>query len=428
MMLSTSFIVTNAISFLLFFLGFILGALIIGLLLNYRTDRSLKAALLRQSDLESDMLDRRGELVSITAQRDYLDSQLNNQSQLLSETRLQMGQEFENLANRIFETKQQQFDQQNQKVLNYSLNPLRLQIDDFKKQVADVYQKESAERNQLMGKVGELQSQTLKIGREAVNLANALKGDNKAQGSWGEMILERILQDSGLRKGKEYQSQVTLYEQPSDGVGGKRRAPDIVIYLPNDKQLIIDAKVSLVHYEQHANAVNEDSRALALKAHIQSVRTHIRNLSRKNYESLEGINSIDFVFIFIPIEASFLLTLQAEPQLFQEAYDQQIVLVSPTTLMTTLQTVSSIWRHQKQNLNAEKIAAEAGGLYDQFVLFLESLNQIGLQLDKTTEAYQLAKKRLYDGNGNLLKRAEKLRSMGAKTKRSIETKSNDYKK
>jgi DNA recombination protein RmuC len=428
MTLPTSFIVTNAISFLLFFLGFLLGATIVGILLKNRTNRLLNASLLRQSDLEGDISHRREELSSMTAQRDFLKTQLNNQSQLLSEARLQMGHEFENLANRIFETKQQQFDQQNQKTLNYSLNPLRLQIDDFKKQVADVYQKESAERNQLMGKVGELQSQTLKIGREAVNLANALKGDNKAQGNWGEMILERILQDSGLRKGVEYQSQVSLYEQSNEGIGGRRRAPDIIIYLPNNKQLIIDAKVSLVHYEQYVNAGTEGELTLALKAHIQSVRAHVKNLSKKNYESLEGINSLDFVFIFMPIEASFMLTLQSEPQLFQEAYDQQVVLVSPTTLMTTLQTVSSIWRYQKQNQNAEKIAAEAGGLYDQFVLFLESITQIGHQLDKTTEAYQLAKKRLYEGKGNLFKRAENLRALGAKTKRSMEQSIDNHEK
>lgn len=424
MTLPTSFIVTNAISFLLFFLGFLVGAAIVAMLLNNRTGRILNRSLLRQSDLEDDIFHGREELARMTVQRDFLQSQLNNQSQLLSEARLQMGQEFENLANRIFETKQQQFDQQNQKTLNYSLNPLRLQIDDFKKQVADVYQKESAERNQLMGKVGELQSQTLKIGQEAVNLANALKGDNKTQGSWGEMILERILQDSGLRKGKEYQSQVTLYEHSNEG--RKRRAPDIIIYLPDNKQLIIDAKVSLVHYEQYVNAGTDAERASALKAHIQSVRTHVKNLSKKNYESLEGINSLDFVFIFIPIEASFMLTLQSQPQLFQEAYDQQIVLVSPTTLMTTLQTVSSIWRYQKQNLNAEKIAAEAGGLYDQFVLFLESITQIGHQLDKTTESYQLAKKRLYEGKGNLFRRAENLRSLGAKTKRNSDSSTDDY--
>jgi DNA recombination protein RmuC len=286
--------------------------------------------------------------------------------------------------------------------------------------VADVYQKESAERNQLMGKVGELQSQTLKIGQEAVNLANALKGDNKAQGNWGEMILERILQDSGLRKGTEYESRVSLFEQSAAGTMGRRRAPDIIIYLPDNKQLIVDAKVSLVHFEQYTNAKSEAARSSALKAHVQSVRSHVKSLSKKNYESLEGVNSLDFVFIFIPIEASFMLALQSEPQLFQEAYDQQIVLVSPTTFMTTLQTVSSIWRYQKQNQNAEKIAAEAGGLYDQFVLFLESITQIGNQLDKTTEAYLLAKKRLYEGNGNLFKRAERLRSLGAKTKRNIE--------
>jgi DNA recombination protein RmuC len=425
MTLITSFIVTNALSFLLFFSGLIFGAIIVGLLLNNRTNRLLSASQQKQLEAENILSHRLEELGNITAQRDFLKEQLTNQSQLLSESRLQMGQEFENLANRIFESKQQQFDQQNQKTLNYSLNPLRLQIDDFKKQVADVYQKESAERNQLMGKVGELQAQTLKIGQEAVNLANALKGDNKAQGNWGEMILERILQDSGLRKGTEYESQVSLYEPSAEDVMGKRRAPDIIIYLPYNKQLIIDAKVSLIHYEQYTNAKTEEARSSALKSHIRSVRAHVKNLSKKNYESLEGVNSIDFVFIFIPIETSFMLTLQSEPQLFQEAYDQQIVLVSPTTLMTTLQTVSSIWRYQKQNQNAEKIAAEAGGLYDQFVLFLESIAQIGNQLDKTSEAYQLAKKRLYEGNGNLFKRAERLKALGAKTKRNVELSSDE---
>ncbi len=421
----TDFIVTNTVPLLLFFLGLAIGGVVTTIALNNRFSKKSNRLLLKQSELEAINHHTREELATTVGQCKFLEAQLKNQSRLLSDTRSQMTQEFENLANRIFDTKQEQFDSQNQKTLNYSLNPLRLQIDDFKKQVADVYQKESAERNQLMGKVGELQAQTLDIGREAVNLANALKGDNKAQGNWGEMILERILEESGLRKGIEYDSQVSLQEQSTDSDNEKktrRKIPDVIINLPGDRHLIIDAKVSLVHYEKYNTAEDHELRSLALKSHVQSVRSHIKNLSDKNYEALLGINSFDLIFIFMPIEASFMLALQADPQLFQEAYEQKIVLVSPTTLMTSLQIVSQLWLYQKQHQNAEKIAAQAGGLYDQFVLFLESITDIGNQLDKTSQAYELAKNRLYEGKGNLFKRAEKLQALGAKTKRNLSEK------
>jgi len=200
----------------------------------------------------------------------------------------------------------------------------------------------------------------------------ALKGDNKTQGNWGEVVLERLLEESGLQKGREYDTQVTLHD-----VEGNRRNPDVVIYLPENKQLVIDAKVSLVHYESYCSSEDEAEKQIALAQHIDSVRQHIKTLSRKNYESLQGIHTLDFIFIFMPIEAAFMLALQHDASLFKEAYDKQIVLVSPTTLMATLRTVNNIWRYHKQHKNSEKIAVQAGGLYDQFVLVVESLDELG---------------------------------------------------
>ncbi len=395
-------------------IGFLLGASLIGTWIYWLGKRRLSLAAQDLSNLQLQMYRTREELANLKGQHGQMQSQLKEQTQLLAEARLQLGQEFENLANRIFETKQQQFDQQNQKTLNYSLNPLRLQIDEFKKQVADVYQKESAERNQLMGKIGELQLQTQKIGQDAVNLALALKGDNKTQGNWGEVILERLLEESGLQKGREYNTQVAMGDE-----SGKRRNPDVIIYLPENKQLVIDAKVSLVDYERYITIENEAEKKQALQAHVSSVRNHIKNLSVKNYESLEGLQSLDFVFIFMPVEAAFMSALQAEPALFREAYDKQIVLVSPTTLMATLRTVSNIWRYHKQHKYAEKIAQQAGGLYDQFVLVIESLDDLGAQILKTQNSYDATRKRLIDGKGNLVKRIEGLRELGAKTKRTL---------
>lgn len=401
---------------LLILIGFLIGGFIVGVWVYYCGLKNIKAIQNKAIDYQQEVYRRREELAGLKGQHSQMQQQLNQQSQLLKEARIQLGQEFENLANRIFDSKQKQFDSQNQQTLNQSLNPLKMQIDDFKKQVSDVYQKESAERNQLIGKISELQSQTEKIGQDAINLALALKGDNKAQGNWGEIILERLLEESGLQKGREYNTQVPLSDEQ-----GQRRTPDVIIYLPENKHLVIDAKVSLLDYERYTNASDELEKELALKAHINSVRSHIRSLSIKNYESLEGLHSLDFIFIFMPIEAAFMLALQTEPGLFKEAYDKQIILVSPTTLMATLRTVSNLWRYHKQHKNAEKIAQQAGGLYDQFVLVVDSLDELGGQLNKTQNSYDLIRKRLVEGKGNLVNRIEGLRKLGAKTKRHLST-------
>ena len=341
---------------------------------------------------------------------------LAEQRQQLEQTRAAMTQQFENLANRIFEEKQQAFVRRSEDSLRKSLDPLERQLGDFRKRVEHVYDRENAERNSLLGQVKALREQTQRISDEALNLTSALKGDRKIQGNWGEVVLERLLEESGLQKGREYETQVTLKDGNDEG---RRRQPDVIVRLPEGKDLIIDSKVSLVDYERYSSAETDEERAQALKQHVNSLRAHITGLNKKAYESLEGVRTLDFVFIFVPIEAAYMLAMQADPELFRFAYEKQIVLVSPTSLMATLRTVENIWRYEKQNKNAEKIAAEAGKLHDQFVLVLESLDALGNRIRQADEAYQETCKRLATGRGNAVKRIDSLRKLGAKTRKQI---------
>ncbi|WP_062067765.1 DNA recombination protein RmuC [Cellvibrio sp. OA-2007] len=335
---------------------------------------------------------------------------------LLQNAKVELAKEFENIANKIFEHKQQQFSANSKTLLDSTLDPLKLQLTEFRKKVEDVYEKENADRNRLSGQVIELQKQAQKIGEDAVNLAQALKGNSKTQGNWGEVVLERLLEESGLQKGREYDTQVNF-----TGSDGSRLMPDVIIHLPENKDIVIDAKCSLLDYEKFCNSDDEAERKQHLNAHVNSLRSHIKGLSIKDYEKLDGIKALDFVFIFIPIEAAFMFALQHEPGLYREAYDRHIILVSPTTLLATLRTVENIWRYEKQNKNAERIAKEAGALHDQFVLLLESLDAIGSSLNKTQEAYSKARDRLQSGRGNLVKRVDDIRRLGAKTKKTIAT-------
>ncbi|SDZ83195.1 DNA recombination protein RmuC [Microbulbifer marinus] len=338
---------------------------------------------------------------------------LAEQRQLLEQTRKAMAEQFENLANRIFEEKQQAFVRRSEDSLRKSLDPLERQLGDFRKRVEHVYDRENAERNSLLGQIKALREQTQRISDEALNLTSALKGDRKIQGNWGEVVLERLLEESGLQKGREYETQVTI---TSDG---RRRQPDVIVRLPENKDLIIDSKVSLVDYERYSSAETDEERTQALKQHVNSLRAHITGLNKKAYEQLEGVRTLDFVFIFVPIEAAYMLAMQADPELFRFAYEKQIVLVSPTSLMATLRTVENIWRYEKQNKNAEKIADEAGKLHDQFAMVLESLDDLGGRLRQAEEAYQQTYKRLATGRGNAVKRIDSLRKLGAKTRKQI---------
>ena len=340
--------------------------------------------------------------------------QRREEQQLLDEAKKALTSEFEQAANRIFEAKQQQFTTSSKVNLEQVLSPFKQQLGEFHKRVEDIYHKENSQRNQLVGQIAELQKQAQQISSDAVNLAKALKGDNKAQGNWGEIILERLLEQSGLEKGREYDTQVSL-----QSASGKRFQPDVIVRLPDNKDIIIDAKVSLLNYERYYSCESEQEKEIALRGHIESIRAHVRNLSVKEYEGLEGIRTLDFVFIFVPVEAAYLLALQESPSLFKEAYDKNIVLVSPSSLMVALRTVETIWRHEKQSKNAEKIALSAGRLYDQFVMVSKSLDDLGGCLNRAQDAYDTTWKRLSGGRGNLLRRMEDIRKLGAKTSKAL---------
>ena len=361
------------------------------------------------------------ELAKLTAAKAVLEDRLQQQHQhfdaqlkLVEDAKTSLGKEFENLANRIFDDKQNKFSQQSKEQLDNSLSPLRRDIGEFRQQVSHAYEKENADRNKLAGQISELQKQTLQISADAVSLANALRGDNKHQGNWGEFVLEKLLEDAGLTKGREYEAQVALKDDE-----GQRRNPDVIVHLPEGRDIIIDAKVSLSDYERYFHAEDEVTRQHCLTQHLNSLRNHIKGLSIKDYESLEGVNSLDFVLIFVPVESAFMLALDSDPDMMRDAYDKGIILVSPSTLMATLRTIKNLWRYADQNRNAQLIADKAGKLYDQFVLHIEAMEDVGKHLDRSKEAWDTAHKRLSTGRGNLVGRTQELKKLGAKTKKSL---------
>lgn len=332
--------------------------------------------------------------------------------QLLEEAKEKLRLEFQTLANRIFEEKGEKLQKNQQSALETTLTPLRDQLSDFRRKVEEVYDKESKERVSLLSEIVHLKSLNQQISQDAINLTKALKGESKTQGNWGEVILERVLEESGLRKGREYDVQQSLKDE-----AGRRMLPDVIVRLPNEKDIIIDSKVSLTDYERYCSAEGDDQRDLHLRSHIQSLRKHIDTLSKKNYDNLDGLRSLDFVFLFVPIEAAFLVAVEHDPDMFSAAYDKHIIIVSPTTLLATLRTVESIWRYERQNRNAEKIAAEAGALHDKFVGLLESLEDIGKHIHNAEKSYDLTLDRLSRGKGNLMNRVTRLERLGAKTKK-----------
>ena len=391
------------------FVLWVLLGLVIGVVIGYLFGR-VKSGSEMNSGYPELLANNRVLEEKLSSQQQQFESQLK----LLQDAKQILTREFENLANRIFDEKQTKFSAQSKEALEVSLSPLRRDIGDFRKQVESVYDKENADRNKLVGQISELQKQTMQISADAVSLANALRGDNKAQGNWGEFVLEKLLEDSGLTNGREYDTQVAL-----KGEDGRRRNPDVVIHLPEGRDIVIDAKVSLVDYERYFHAEDEDTKQQCLNQHLASLKAHIRGLSGKDYESLEGVNSLDFVLIFIPVESAFMLALDQAPDMMRDAYDRGIIVVSPSTLMVTLRTIKNLWRYADQNRNAQVIADKAGGLYDQFVLYIEALEDVGRHLDKSREVWDTAHKRLVSGRGNLVRRSEELKKLGAKAKKSI---------
>jgi DNA recombination protein RmuC len=322
--------------------------------------------------------------------------------------------EFENIANKIFENKSQRFTEQNKNSLEALLNPLKERIQLFEKKVDDSYKQEASERNSLKGEIKSLLELNAKISNDANNLAKALKGDNKLQGNWGERILESILEGSGLLKNQMYKTQVTL-----SNAAGEIIKPDAVVYLPENKHIIIDSKVSLLAYNNFIMVESEDEKQKWIKEHINSLRSHVKLLSDKNYYTSIQLNTPEFVLMFVPIESSFAMALQNDIDLFNYAWERKIIIVSPSTLQATLMTISSIWKQEMQTRNAIEIAAEGGKLYDKFAAFVEDLEKIKSAIDRSGEAYDAAMNKLKSGKGNLLNRVEHLKRLGAKASKQI---------
>jgi len=334
--------------------------------------------------------------------------------QLLEEARQSLVDQFKSLAGDILEDKSKRFTEQNKTNIDTMLKPLREQIKDFEKKVGDTYDKESKDRVALHSEIRALKELGLRMSEDALNLTTALKTESKTQGSWGEMILERILETSGLQKGREYDVQVALKD-----AGGKRQQPDVVINLPEGKHIVIDSKVSLTAYERFCSEPNEQLKRAELLDHIQSLRTHVIGLAQRDYHKLFGIKALDYVLMFVPVESAFIEAMRAEPKLFTEALDRNILIVSPTLLLTTLRTIQNLWRFENQSRNAQDIAKKAGALYDKFIGFVDDLEEVGKRLSAAQSAYDGAHKKLSTGRGNLVRKAEELKSLGANTSKSL---------
>ena len=344
------------------------------------------------------------------SQQELLDAQRGE----ITAIRKQFNTEFQVIANKILEEKAQKFTDTNSRSLDQILGPLKDRIKTFEEKVEKTYQHEAAERNSLKGVVQQLIEQSLRIKDEANSLTRALRGDSKKQGNWGEVILERVLERSGLVKDREYRLQASMTDEE-----GKRLQPDAVIDLPDDKHLVVDAKVSLVAYERWVNADTDEERDAAARQHVQSVENHVKGLSAKNYQDLYQINSPDFVLLFMPIESAFSMSITYKADLFSDAWDRRVVIVSPSTLLATLRTIASLWKQERQTRNVLDIAKEAGALYDKFVGFLQDMDKVGEQLNRAVRAHEDATKKLGTGPGNVIRKVEKLKKLGARASKQI---------
>jgi len=390
-------------------------------------DRSLAEAAERQQQLQQRYETARQELAASRLQHERVQTQIEQQQQahaeqiaLLNQARQNLGEQFQNLANQILEEKSRRFSEQNRQELDQLLNPLSEKLQGFSQLVQNTYEKEAKERLTLENELKRLQQLNARLHQDAQALTQALTGSrNKSQGNWGEMILEKVLENSGLVKGREYFVQSGGRQTDSDGES-RYLQPDVLINLPDNKQIIVDSKVSLTAYVRYTRAESPEAAEAELAAHLASVHQHIKELAAKRYSDIEGLVSLDFVFMFVPVEPAYLLALQQDPELFQTCFDQRIILVGPSTLLATLRTVANIWRHEYQNRHALQIASEGGKLYDKFVGFVETLEKVGKNLQQAQDSYQTAYKQLYSGRGNLVDRVEKLRQMGVKAGKRLD--------
>ena len=354
------------------------------------------------------------ELTRIRTQLSEAEKGFREKEALFKDARDSLKQEFQLLANQIFERQGERFESLSSKQLGNVLSPFREQITDFKRRVEEVYTTDAKDRASLLAEVRNLQRASERVNREAEHLTRALKGDTRVQGSWGELVLERVLEDSGLRRDHEYVVQTSFRNDE-----GSLKRPDVVIRLPGQKDVVVDAKVSLAAYEAALAADDDAKRDAAVTRHVLSLRNHVRNLSAQSYERLQGVRSLDFVLLFVPVEAAFTMAMERDAALFTEAFERRLVIVSPTTLMMTLRIIDNVWRYEKQSRNAQEIARRAGALYDKVRVILEDMDQLGRSLGTASKSFDSAYERLVSGRGNLVRQVEQFRELGADVKKAL---------
>lgn len=333
---------------------------------------------------------------------------------LLNESKEKLKQEFSHLANEIFEQKQQRFQEQSQQSIHALLDPFNKQIEQFRKRVDDIHTKDAEGRSQLLTQLSMLKDMNSQLNKQADDLTKALKGDKKLQGNWGELQIERILESSGLQKGREFEREPNY----KDGEGNNFR-PDFIIHLPDGKHIIVDSKVSLNAYQQAVTADDESARELAIRDHVNATRTHIRSLSEKNYPGLSGINAPDFVLMFMPVESAFIAAFEADPKLFNEAFERHIVVVTPTTLLATLRTVANLWVLERQNENAKELYSLAGKIYDKVAVFSRKMEKLGGQISTADKTFHDAMNSLTEGRGSMMSYVKRLKDIGAPTSKQL---------
>lgn len=375
----------------------------------------------RVKQLEQQLEDKEIECIDLNKVLAAQEQLIQHQEEKLREQKGQIQQiqeqfrlEFAHTANALLEEKSEKFTAQNQQNLSALLQPLKEKIKHFEEQVAHFYGDESKQRATLQEQIRQLTTLNQTMNEETRNLTRALKGEAKTQGNWGELILERLLEKSGLRKDMEYSTQQHFQTEE-----GRRQLPDLILNLPNKKHLVIDSKMSLTAYERFSNAPSEEEASEALKEHLTSVKNHVKELSRKKYQQLQQLNSLDFVLMFVPLEAAYALAMQNDHQLFYQAFEQNVIIVSPMTLLATTRTIANVWQQENQNRNALEIADRAGRMYDKFVGFTEDLQKLGDKIRGVEVEYNEAMKKLQYGRGNLVSRAAQLKDLGAKASKQL---------
>ena len=371
------------------------------------TKQELQATKTRHDELANRLS------ISLTENKN-LQEKLQGQKEELELLQQKMQKDFELLANRILDEKSQKFVQKNDDVLKAILDPLKDRLREYEQRVSETHLQTEKERGALREQLKQLSDMSHRMSNEALNLTRALKGDNKTQGNWGEMILEKILEKSGLEKGREYEVQQSFINE-----NGSRVQPDVLVRLPDSKTLIVDSKVSLTAYEKFMSSDDEAQKVLFLKEHILSFRTHVKGLSGKEYHKLYDIKTPDFVLLFVPIESAFALAVSNDNELYNDAFDKNIIIVSTSTLLATLRTVANIWKQEYQNQNSVEIARQGAELYDKFVSFTEDLIKVGQKMDESKKTYSEAMKKLSEGRGNLVKKAEDMRKLGLKASKQL---------